>query len=141
VVLDIGARTGVILAGPVGFAAGLLQGSSGISAPITLTFLNAMRLPRTTFIATVSTFFLIQTAMQLPALAFVGLLTCERLLISLAAFGVLALFMPVGEWLGGKLSPAIFDKVILSLLALLAAKMLFDFGWGAVSPSATGPAV
>lgn len=127
VVLDVSGPLGVVLAGPVGFVAGLLQGSSGISAPVTLTFLNALRLRRQAFIATVSTFFLIQTAMQLPALAFVGLLTWERFLISLMAFGVLALFMPFGEWLGGKLPPAIFDKVILGLLAILSAKLLFDF--------------
>jgi uncharacterized protein len=125
--LNVGKRTVVLLAGPVGLAAGLLQGSSGISAPVTLTFLNALRLPRNAFIATVSTFFLIQTAVQLPALAFVGLLTWERLLLSFAAFVVLAIFMPVGEWLGGKLSPGIFDKIILCLLAVLAAKLVFDF--------------
>ena len=39
---------------PVGIAAGVMQGAGGISAPISITFLNAMRLDRGAFIATIS---------------------------------------------------------------------------------------
>ena len=53
---------------PVGVISGALQGASGISAPVSLSFLNAMRLERPTFIATVSVFFLMMTVTQIPAL-------------------------------------------------------------------------
>lgn len=120
------ARAGNILGLPVGFAAGLLQGASGIAAPVTLSFFNALRLERQAFIATVSLFFLIMTAVQIPALVAFGLLDLERLGISALAFVVLSLFLPVGAWLGRKLSPFVFDRVILGLLSLLALKLLAD---------------
>lgn len=122
----LSARAGRILGLPVGLAAGLLQGASGISAPVTLTFFNALRLDRPAFIATVSLFFLIMTAVQIPALVAFGLLDLERLGISAAAFAVLSLFLPVGAWLGRKLAPAVFDRVILALLSLLALKLVGD---------------
>ena len=37
----------------VGFVGGTLQGAAGISAPVSITFLNAIKLPRLTFIAVV----------------------------------------------------------------------------------------
>ena len=41
---------------PMGFLAGFLQGAFGISAPATLTFLNAVKFERTEFIIIVSVF-------------------------------------------------------------------------------------
>ena len=41
---------------PMGFLAGFLQGAFGISAPATLTFLNAIKFERTEFIIIVSVF-------------------------------------------------------------------------------------
>src|SRR3546814_7645556 len=59
-VLDLGIATR--LAAPAGFAGGLLQGAAGISAPISITFLNAMRIDRAAFIATISVFFVAMSA-------------------------------------------------------------------------------
>ena len=42
---------------PVGLVAGVMQGAGGISAPVSLTFLDSMRLERGAFISTVSVFF------------------------------------------------------------------------------------
>lgn len=111
---------------PVGLVAGLLQGTSGISAPATLTYLNALRIGRSAFIAIVSVFFMTMTAAQIPALFALGLLTGERLLISSAALVVIAVFMPVGAWIGRRLSTQVFDRVILVLLVALAVRILFD---------------
>ncbi|MCC6008464.1 MAG: sulfite exporter TauE/SafE family protein [Rhodobacteraceae bacterium] len=119
-------RAGRILGLPVGLAAGILQGSSGISAPVTLTFFNALRLERPAFIATVSLFFVVLTLVQIPALMAFGLLDAERLAISAGAFAVLSLFLPVGAWLGRKLAASVFDRVILTLLILLALKLVAE---------------
>src|SRR3546814_9616634 len=43
-VLELGVATR--LAAPAGFVGGVLQGAAGISAPISITFLNAMRIDR-----------------------------------------------------------------------------------------------
>jgi uncharacterized protein len=111
---------------PVGIAAGVLQGASGISAPVSLAFLNAMRLERPVFIATVSIFFAAMTALQMPMAGALGILTPDRLLVSATAILPLVAFMPVGALVARRLSRELFDRVILVLLAALALKLAFD---------------
>ncbi|MDG2407015.1 MAG: sulfite exporter TauE/SafE family protein, partial [Paracoccaceae bacterium] len=41
---------------PLGFAGGMIQGSAGVSAPLALSFLNAMGMSRESFILTISSF-------------------------------------------------------------------------------------
>lgn len=124
--LSLGPGMALRLAAPTGLFAGILQGTSGISAPVTLTYLNALRLTRPAFVATVAFFFSAQSVLQVPALVLVGIMTWERFWISIAAFGVLAAFMPVGAWLGRRWSPQLFDRVILAMLGLLGIKLLLD---------------
>ncbi len=69
---------------PVGLLAGVLQGAAGMSAPASVTFLNAMRLERPVFIGSISVFFVAITLVQIPALLSAGILTWERSLYSLA---------------------------------------------------------
>ena len=114
------------IAAPAGFAAGVLQGASGVSAPVTITFLNAMHLTRPNFILTVSIFFLSMLLVQIPMLAGYGFLTVERLLIGCAATVVLLGFMPVGTFLGRLLSAEAFNRVILVLLGVLALRLFWD---------------
>lgn len=111
---------------PVGLAGGLLQGASGISAPVSLTFLNAMRLERPVFISTVSVFFVAVTSVQLPALAYAGIMTWQGLAISFAAMLPILAFMPVGSALARRFSRHAFDRAILVLLAALAVKLVYD---------------
>lgn len=114
------------VAAPVGLLAGVLQGASGISAPVSITFLNAMHLPRPNFISTVSIFFLSMLLVQVPMLAGYGFLTAERLLIGCAATVVLLGFMPVGAFLGRLVSAEAFNRIILVLLGGLAVRLFWD---------------
>ena len=50
---------------PIGLAGGVIQGSAGISAPIALSFLNAMKMSRESFIFTISSFFGSMAAVQI----------------------------------------------------------------------------
>ncbi len=118
------------LAIPAGLAAGVLQGSGGLSAPISLTFLNAIGLTRVQFISTVSVFFAVMTAAQIPAMGTLGLLTWQGLVLSFAAMFPILAFMPVGAALARRLSRQTFDRVILGLLSALAVKLLIDFAAG-----------
>jgi len=120
--LDLGKRLGL----PAGFSAGMLQGASGISAPISISFLNALGLERQTFIATISIFFAVMSAGQIPALSTLGIITPHNLLLSLSALAPILAFMPVGSKIAERCPPKIFDRIILVLLALVAAKLLFD---------------
>ena len=113
-------------AGPSGTCAGVLQGAIGLSAPIAITFLHAARLPRPTFIYVVSLFFAGMCIIQLPLQAILGLMTWEIATLSIIALIPIAIGLPIGEWIGKKLSPVVFDRLILALLTVLACKMLFD---------------
>lgn len=111
---------------PAGFIGGLLQGAGGISAPVSVTYLNALRLERPRFIATISIFFCAMSLVQIPALYVLGILTPQLALLGFVTLGPLLLGMPVGNWLAQRVSKDMFDKIILVLLAVIAAKLLFD---------------
>lgn len=114
------------LAVPAGLLGGVMQGAAGISAPISVTFLSALGLARRTFIATISVFFVAMSLSQIPALVWLGFMTWERFWISCAAFAVVLAGMPLGNWLGGRVSPAAFDRLTLALLAVIAVKIVAD---------------
>ena len=118
-----GARRGVSLAG---FAGGLMQGAGGISAPVSVSFLNAIGMARGEFIATISVFFLSMSAFQVPTLAALGILTWERLALGVAAGLPLMLGIPLGANAARYLSKEAFDRVILALLVVIASKLLWD---------------
>jgi len=111
---------------PAGLAAGVLQGAAGISAPVALSFLNAMRLSRPTFIATISAFFFVMSAVQMVALFVAGLLTPDIFVLSVVALAPLLAFMPVGAWIARRLSPEGFDRVMLAMLTLLALRLFLS---------------
>lgn len=121
-VLDLAVATR--LAAPVGFAGGLLQGAAGVSAPISITFLHAMRIERLAFIATISVFFVAMAVTQIPLLAVWGVLTPQRALLSAAALLPLVAGMPLGAMLARRFSKEFFDRLILVLLALIAARLV-----------------
>lgn len=116
-------QLGETLGGPMGFLAGLMQGAGGISAPVSVTYLSAMRLERTEFIATISAFFFVMSILQVPTLVSFGILTWDR--VALAALATIPLFaaMPLGEWAARHVSRETFDKLILLLLAVVALRL------------------
>lgn len=112
------------LALPVGLGAGVMHGSTGISAPVGVTFIHAMRFGRDAHIYAASAMFLVLSVVQVPALWVAGFLSGERLLQGLVALIPISLMMPVGQWLAGKLSARAFDRMILIFLGLIGIKML-----------------
>jgi uncharacterized membrane protein YfcA len=114
---------------PVGLVSGVLQGAAGLSAPVSVSFLNAMRIPREAFIVTISSLFTGMGLAQIPALMGFGLMTWDRMLLSLVALIPLMGFMPVGNWLARRLPPAAFDRLVLTLLTLLAIRLT----WGVLA--------
>lgn len=114
------------LAAPVGLISGILQGAAGVSAPVSITFLNAMRLSRPVFILSISLLFEVMVVVQIPSLTIAGLVTPERALYSVLALIPVTLAMTVGGVIGKRMSPQTFDRVILIALSLIATKLLFD---------------
>ncbi len=107
-----------------GFVGGVLQGAAGVSAPISISFLNAIRLPKPEFIATISVFFVAMSAVQLPVLTHLGILTWDRAGIGLVSTVCLLAAMPLGARLTRHVSPKGFDRIIMGLLGAMAVVLV-----------------
>ena len=114
------------LAPIAGFCAGILQGVSGLSAPISLSFLNSMKLERREFIATINVFFTVTALPQIILLIYFDILTVNRSLWSALSLIPVLMFMPLGQYLAQKWSNKIFEQIINSLLFLISIRLLFD---------------
>jgi uncharacterized membrane protein YfcA len=114
------------LALPAGLAAGVLQGAAGLSAPVSITFLNALRMRREAFVAAISAFFATFTAVQIVAVAANGLIRPGDLLFSAFALLPVSLAMPAGAALARRVSAQALDRVILGILGIIAARLLFE---------------
>lgn len=109
---------------PAGFGSGVLQGATGISAPIGVTFIHAMGLGRDAHVYAVSAMFLVLGVVQLPALVMAGIMQPFWVVEALFAMLPIIIFMPLGQKLAGKLSRAAFDRMILIFLGLMGLKMV-----------------
>jgi uncharacterized protein len=113
------------LAPLAGFISGALQGSTGISAPASVTFLHSLRLTREAYIFSLSSLFMIFSTTQIPALSYAGFLTWQVFLEGLLAIIPAFAMLPVGSFVGRRISREVFDKVVLATLAVIAIKLLF----------------
>lgn len=109
---------------PAGAAAGLLQGATGLSAPATLGFLNAVQLPRRAFVATVALLFCLFSAVHMAALILLGLFTPAVAVLSALALVPMLLGMELGGRLAAHIDAKRFDRLILLLLMAVAAKAI-----------------
>ena len=111
--------------GPLaGIGGGTLQGATGISAPIGVTFIHSMNLERAAHVFAVSAMFLTFAVVQLPSLWLAGVMRPEWLLQGLLALIPILVFMPLGQWISGKLSRQAFDRMILVFLGIIGVKMV-----------------
>ena len=109
----------------MGTGGGVLQGSAGLSAPISITFLNSMKLERKQFIPTISVYFGIMSIFQFPTLYYYNFFNLEITLLSLFSTVILICFMPLGSWFAKNMSKEVFDKIILILLSFIALRIIY----------------
>lgn len=124
--LRLSKETGSRLSPLAGLVSGVLQASTGISAPTSITFLHALGRPPQSFVFAVSATFLMFSVAQLAALAVAGIMTWGRFLEGWVALVPVVLMMPVGARASRLLSRRAFDRIIIVLLAVLALKLLRD---------------
>ena len=110
---------------PVGLAAGLLQGSTGVSGPILSTYLHAFRLNKEAYVLSVTTVFLVFSVVQTVALAILGLYTESRLGESLLALVPIMVMLKVGTHLTQGLSRRAFDLMILAVLIGSGVRLVY----------------
>ena len=109
----------------MGTGGGVLQGTAGLSAPISITFLNSMKLERNQFIPTISVYFGVMSIFQMPTLYYYDFLNLEIILVSCVSTLVLLLFMPFGSLIAKSVSKESFDKITLVLLAFIAFRIIY----------------
>ena len=101
-----------------GFAAGMLQGSTGISGPLLTTYLHAFRLPRSPFILSIVTLFNVLAVAQVVALVQLDLYTPSRMLESALALLPMLVFLPLGARFSARLSQHLFDRALITLVSV-----------------------
>ena len=109
----------------MGAGGGIIQGSAGLSAPISITFLNSMKLERNQFIPTISVYFGVMSIFQMPTLYYYDFLNIEIIIVSIMSTIVLMCFMPLGSWIAKSISKETFDKVTLILLGFIALRIIY----------------
>jgi uncharacterized membrane protein YfcA len=109
----------------MGSFGGVLQGTAGLSAPISITFLNSMKLERNQFIPTISVYFGVMSIFQMPTLYYYNFLNLEIILVSCISTLVLLSFMPIGSWIANSVSKESFDKITLILLGFIAFRIIY----------------
>ncbi|QVQ52553.1 sulfite exporter TauE/SafE family protein [Spiractinospora alimapuensis] len=111
---------------PVGAAAGLLQGATGISGPLMTVYLHSFRQRKEVFMASIVTLFLLFAIPQTTVLFATGSYTPNRIAESLLALVPIAVALPLGNRLSDRLSARAFDGCVVAVLVASAAKLLYD---------------
>jgi uncharacterized membrane protein YfcA len=112
------------LAGPVGFAVGVIGGVTNVPGTPLVIYFYALGLAKDDFVRAVAVTFVLYKLVQLGAVAWYGLLTWQLLGLS----AVLTLVALVGFRLGlgiqDRLDQRTFNRVVLAFLALLGAGLV-----------------
>ncbi len=124
--LRLSKSAGTALSPIAGLVSGVLQATTGISAPTSITFMHALGLTPQGFVFAVSAMFLLFSTAQLAALAVAGIMTGDRFRDGWIALVPVVIMMPVGARASSLLGRQTFDRIILGLLAALAIKLLID---------------
>lgn len=114
------------LAWPAGLGAGILQGITGVSAPIIATYAHSLRLPRSGFVAAVALPFAVLGVVQIVSLLALGGYDRERIIAGLIACVAVLVVTPWGMRLGRRLSSQAFQYVVLAVLGLAAVRLLIE---------------
>jgi uncharacterized membrane protein YfcA len=114
------------LAGPIGLAAGVSQGASGISASLVAPYYHARGLKKEAFAFALSFTFLLLHAAQWTAIFKLQLMTREHAILGLAAVLPTLLFIQMGIRVSGRISDLVFNRLIIGLLIVMEIKLIFD---------------
>lgn len=114
------------LAAPAGLAAGALQGSTGISAPVVATYAHSLHLPRASFVFAISLPFLVLGLTQIVSLVALGGYDRDRVIAGLLASALVLVITPVAMRVGRNLSVEVFQYVVLAVLGLAALRLLWS---------------
>lgn len=114
------------LAGPLGLAAGSLQGATGISAPVIAPYFHARGLTLSAYAFAVAFTFALLAVAQLSTMTTVNMFTPTLLGYSLLATVTTLLFVPLGVRFAKNLRRELFDRFLPLLFVMFEIKLLYD---------------
>tara|TARA_E500000178_G_scaffold344494_1_gene392826 strand:- start:1639 stop:2382 length:744 start_codon:yes stop_codon:yes gene_type:complete len=113
-----------LLAAPVGFLSGLAGGTTGVSAPVILMYLTALKLSRETFIFSVSVYFIAMGSGQFVWLSVSHLMTWEFVFLGILSLAPIAFGMWLGDHIGKRIPEDKFNTFLHLFLLTLGVKLM-----------------
>ena len=110
----------------VGGIAGTVQGATGVSAHIVAPYYHGRNVAPEAYAFLVASSFLVFSVAQLSAAASTQLFTPQRLMVGFIALVPTLLFTRLGIGLAGRISSAVFQKLLLVVFVLMEIKLLAD---------------
>jgi uncharacterized protein len=110
----------------LGTAAGVVQGASGISAPIVAPYFHANGLTRESYAFATAFTFLLFSGAQVTTMFRLDLLTPERMIVGLIAVVPTLLFTQLGIRWSRHISETTFHRILLALFVVMELKLLID---------------
>ena len=110
----------------VGLGGGVLQGATGMSGPLLITYLHSCRLEPPVYVVSLVTMFQVFAVVQIASLVGTGLYTAANLIDGLFALVPMAIALPIGIRLADRISRRSFDLWVLGLLLGTATKLGYD---------------
>ena len=110
----------------LGFAGGTIQGATGISAQIVAPYYHGRSLAPAAYAFLVTFTFLLFASAQTAAAVGTGLLTAQRLQLSLIALVPTLIFTRIGIAYAGAMSQDVFNKILLVTFCLMELKLIAD---------------
>lgn len=119
-------RVARLLAVPVAGTAGALQGATGLSAQVIVTYLAALRLSRGGFVFAVAILLQVSGLGQLVGVVGLGLLTPAILGLSLATTAIVVTVLAVVTPLAERLPQRVFEAGVRLVLLASSLRLLYD---------------
>ncbi len=114
------------MAYPLGAAAGVVQGASGLSGQVVGPYFQARGLSRHPYAFAVAFTFFVLSVAQFTAMTNLDLLTPERTKMSLLALIPTLVFTQIGIAMSSRVSQAVFTKVLITTFILMELKLIYD---------------
>ena len=108
----------------VGALAGLLGGASSLTGPVVITYFLALRLPRDEFVRSISLIYLVGSLPIYGAMLWFGRIGWMDVGLSVLALLPVYLGMRIGMAVRQRLDEALFRRIVLVFLVVVAAMLL-----------------
>jgi uncharacterized membrane protein YfcA len=127
--LKVGEATAHRWSPAAGGVIGVMQGAVGVSGPVVATWLHGYRLPRETYVYSITLIFGVTGAVQVLTLGGQGQFDVDRLVAAAAAAVPVALAIPMGVRLRQRLAGPAFERAVLAVLVFSAISLVAEVLW------------